>query len=211
MPVRERIKPQSQHYEITDGMLVTRILAGEQSAFELLVQRYNTPLFNFICHLLGDYDMACDVSQQVFLQLYISMPTLRTGEPLKAWLFQVARNRCLDELRRKRSVHFSELESNRDDDDLSLLDIMPDTQPLPDEMAERSDLQTALHVAIDALPPKFRSVVLLRYTAQLSFSEIGKTLNMPEATAKTYFQRARPLLRAALADHWKPGMTEAAS
>jgi RNA polymerase sigma-70 factor (ECF subfamily) len=48
------------------------------------------------------------------------------------------------------------------------------------------------------LPPKFRSVVLLRYAGQLSFSEIGKTLSMPEATAKTYFQRARPLLRAAL-------------
>jgi RNA polymerase sigma-70 factor (ECF subfamily) len=78
-------------------------------------------------------------------------------------------------------------------------------------MAERSDLQAALQEAIDALPAKFRSVVLLRYTSQLSFSEIGKTLNMPEATAKTYFQRARPLLRAALASHWKPEQMEAAS
>jgi RNA polymerase sigma-70 factor (ECF subfamily) len=57
------------------------------------------------------------------------------------------------------------------------------------------------------LPPKFRSVVLLRYTSQLSFSEIGKVLNMPEATAKTYFQRARPLLRASMASHWKPERT----
>ena len=208
MQVKERVKNQ---HDITDGTLVTRTLAGDQSAFELLVQRYQTPLFNFICHLLGDYDLACDVAQQVFLQLYISMPTLRTGEPLKAWLFQVARNRCLDELRRKRSIHFSDLEANSEDDDLSPLDIMPDTQPLPDEMAERSDLQQALLSAINALPIKFRSVVLLRYTSQLSFSEIGKTLNMPEATAKTYFQRARPLLRAAMAAHWKPEQHEVAS
>lgn len=197
MQVRERARTQSP--EISDGLLVQQTLAGDQHAFEMLVRRYNVPLFNFICHCLGDYDQACDVLQQVFLQLYISMPTLRTGEPLKAWLFQVARNRCLDELRRKRAIHFSELESANDEDDLSPLAIMPDTQPLPEEIAEHRDLQQALQRAIQGLPPKFRSVVLLRYAGQLSFSEIGKTLNMPEATAKTYFQRARPLLRAALA------------
>ncbi|HLZ56368.1 MAG TPA: RNA polymerase sigma factor [Ktedonosporobacter sp.] len=204
MQIRDRERTKVQQPEITDGMLVTRTLASDQQAFEMLVRRYHVPLFNFICHCLGDYDLACDVSQQVFLQLYISMPTLRTSEPLKAWLFQVARNRCLDELRRKRSIHFSELEAANDDDDLSPLAIMPDTRPLPEEIAERHDLQQILRKAIDGLPPKFRSVVLLRYTGQLSFSEIGKALNMPEATAKTYFQRARPLLRAALAPHWQP-------
>jgi RNA polymerase sigma factor (sigma-70 family) len=192
-----------QQSEMTDGMLVQRALNGDQAAFETLVCRYNVSLFNFICHCLGDYDLASDVAQQVFLQLYISMPTLRTSEPLKAWLFQVARNRCLDELRRKRIIHFSELESSNDEDELSPLAIMPDQRPLPDEIAEQHDLQRALHEAIDALPPKFRAVVLLRYTSQLSFSEIGKALNMPEATAKTYFQRARPLLRAALSTQWQ--------
>jgi len=209
MQVRERSKTSTP--EITDGTLVQQTLAGDQRAFETLVHRYNVPLFNFICHCLGDYDLACDVSQQVFLQLYISMPTLRTGEPLKAWLFQVARNRCLDELRRKRAIHFSELEAASDDDDLSPLAIMPDMRPLPEEIAERHDLQSALRQAIEALPPKFRYVVLLRYAGQLSFSEIGKTLNMPEATAKTYFQRARPLLRTALASQWRPQQVGTAS
>jgi RNA polymerase sigma-70 factor (ECF subfamily) len=197
MQVRERAK--TQNHEITDGVLAQQTLAGDQQAFEVLVQRYSAPLFNFICHFLGDYDQACDVSQQVFLQLYISLPTLRTGEPLKAWLFQVARNRCLDELRRKRAIHFSELESMNDEDELSPLAAMPDTSPLPDELAERHDVQQRLQGAINSLPPKFRSVVLLRYAGQLSFSEIGKALSMPEATAKTYFQRAKPLLRNALA------------
>ena len=120
------------------------------------------------------------------------------GDPLKAWLFQVARNRCLDELRRKRAIHFSELESTSDEDEISPLVAIPDPHPLPEELAERHDLQECLQRAIQALPPKFRSVVLLRYAAQLSFSEIGQALNMPEATAKTYFQRAKPLLRSAL-------------
>jgi RNA polymerase sigma-70 factor (ECF subfamily) len=184
--------------EISDGVLAQQTLAGDQQAFEALVKRYSTPLFNFICRFLSDYDQACDISQQVFLQLYLSLSTLRTGDPLKAWLFQVARNRCLDELRRKHAIHFSELESVSDEDELSPLAAMPDTSPLPEELAERHDLQERLQQAIEALPPKFRSVVLLRYAGQLSFSEIGQVLNMPEATAKTYFQRAKPLLRTAL-------------
>ncbi|GER90282.1 DNA-directed RNA polymerase sigma-70 factor [Dictyobacter vulcani] len=211
MQVRETTKTNIQNTELSDGTLVKQTLAGDQRSFEVLVRRYNTPIFNFVCHLLSDYDLACDISQQVFTQLYISMPTLRTGEPLKAWLFQVARNRCLDELRRKRAIHFSELESSHDEEDLSPLAIIPDGSPLPDEMAERSDLKEKLREAIDALPPKFRMVVLLRYTSQLSFAEIGKTLSMPEATAKTYFQRARPLLRTAMAQHWQPRVARSAS
>jgi len=183
---------------MSDGILAQRSIAGDQRAFEILVQRYSTPLFNFICRFLSDYDQACDILQQVFVQLYISLPNLRTSDPLKAWLFQVARNRCLDELRRKHAIHFSELEPVNDDDELSPLATMPDTDPLPEELAERRDLQQCLQKAIQTLPPKFRSVVLLRYAGQLSFSEIGQALDMPEATAKTYFQRSKPLLRAAL-------------
>jgi RNA polymerase sigma factor (sigma-70 family) len=196
MQLRERAK--GQHIEATDGMLAQQTLAGDQRAFEKLVQRYSSPLFNFICRFLGDYDAASDILQQVFTQLYISLPNLRTGEPLKAWLFQVARNRCLDELRKKRVVHFSELQSPNDDDDLSPLAIIPDNSPLPEDIAERHDLRDILQEAIASLPPKFRAVVLLRYASQLSFSEIGRALQMPEATAKTYFQRAKPLLRATL-------------
>ena len=196
MQLRERTKRCVP--EISDGVLAQQILAGDQQAFETLVQRYSTPLFSFIYRFLGDYDQACDVSQQVFLQLYLSLPTLRTSDPLRAWLFQVARNRCLDELRRKHAIHFSELESASDEEELSPLAALPDTSPLPEELAERHDLQECLQRAIEELPPKFRSVVLLRYAGQLSFSEIGQVLAMPEATAKTYFQRAKPLLRTAL-------------
>src|SRR5712691_8997195 len=149
-----------QAIDVTDGLLAKQTLAGDQYAFENLVQRYSTPLFNFIYRFSGDYDQACDILQHVFIQLYGSLPTLRTDKPLKAWLFQVARNRCLDELRRKHAIHFSELEMVNNEDELSLLAAIPDTSPLPEELAERSDLQQRLQEAIQALPPKFRAVVL---------------------------------------------------
>jgi RNA polymerase sigma factor (sigma-70 family) len=188
-----------QSTELSDGLLAVQCLHGNERAFEGLFKRYRPALFKFIFNMLHEYDLACDVLQQVFLQLYLSLPKLDTGRPLKSWLFQVARNRCLDELRRKRVILFSELETSNEVGESEMLTILPDPHPLPDEMAERHDVQDRLLRAIQCLPPRFRSVVLLRYARQLTFPEIGKALGMPEATAKTYFSRAKPLLRASLA------------
>ncbi|GCE19620.1 RNA polymerase sigma factor [Dictyobacter kobayashii] len=134
------------------------------------------------------------------MRFYTSLPKLGTGEPFKSWLFQVARNCCVDELRRRHryAIHFSQLEVENCDGELSALSDIPDPGPLPEELMERHDLQLHLQQAIESLPPKFRSVVVLRYASQLSFSEIGKVLCMPEATAKTYFHRAKVLLRKIL-------------
>ncbi len=191
--------------ECSDRLLVGRVVAGDHSAFEILVRRYHAPLFSFIRRHLTDNELARDVLQFVFLKLYMFIPklhgnwsTLHTSTPLKAWLFQVAWNRCMDERRRRQPLLFSELEPLHDEEDPAYPTTIPDTYPLPEEVAEYHDLQKSIQRAIQSLPPKFRSVVQLRYSGELSFGEIGRLLNMPENTAKTYFQRARPLLRAAL-------------
>ncbi len=185
---------------LSDSYLAQQWLAGDQEAFEIMVRRYSTPLFNFIYRFLHDYDQAYDVLQQVFMRFYTTLPRLSIREPFKPWLFQVARNCCVDELRRKRryAIQFSQLETENGEGEFSPLNEIPDSSPLPEDLAERHDLQQVLNRAIQSLPPKFRAVVLLRYSSQLSFSEIGRTLNMPEATAKTYFHRAKVLLRKML-------------
>ncbi len=193
--------------EPSDHILLDLAFSGDRAAFEDLVYRYQAALYNFIGRCLGDYELAYDVLQFVFMQLYISLPKLhnnlfsvRSKLPLKSWLFQVASNRCMDELRKKRPVLFCELEPI-EEEEISIIDTIPDPYPLPEEAAEQDDLRGSLVCAIQSLPPKFRSVVLLRYREELSFGEIGLRLNMPENTAKTYFQRARPLLRASLNAH----------
>jgi len=188
-----------QSTETSDGVLANNFLLGDEQAFEGLYKRYRPALFKFIFNILRDYDLSCDILQQVFLQLYISLPTLKTNQPLKSWLFLVARNRCLDELRRKRVVRFSELDTYNQEDEIEMFTFVQDPSPLPEEIAERHEVQDRLMSAIESLPPRFRSVVFLRYSKQLTFPEIGRTLRMPEATAKTYFSRAKPLLRASLA------------
>ena len=190
--------------DVTDSILAQQVLSGDQEAFELLVRRYHTPLFNFIWRFLGDENLAHDVLQEVFIRFYIALPALRTNEPFKSWLFHVARNLCVDELRRKwrGTLYFSQLEiEKRSEGELSALCAIPDPGPLPEEVVERHDVQVLLQEAIQMLPPKFRSVVILRYTSQLSFSEIGRILSIPETRAKTYFHRAKIGLRKGILAH----------
>src|SRR6266705_2635776 len=169
-----------QGQEVPDGVLVGQAQAGDQRAFEILVRRYHCPLVSYIRGFLKDSEEVSDVLQHVFFQLHVSLPILLTHVSLKPWLFQVARNRCLDELRRRRrraEVPFSTFE-RKVGEELSPLEAIPDPEPLPEEVTERSDL---------------------RCSRQLSFSEVGRLLKMPEATVKAYFYRSLPRLRRALA------------
>jgi RNA polymerase sigma-70 factor (ECF subfamily) len=190
-----------QEQEVPDGTLVKQSLAGDQNAFEFLVTRYRRPLVCYIRGILKDDDEINDVLQHVFLQLYVSLPILLTDVSLKAWLFRVAHNRCLDELRKRRrraEIPFSTLERECRGEEQSPVEAIPDSDPLPEEIAERIDLHGSLSRAVSALPPKFRSIIYLRCFRQLSFSQIGRTLNMPETSVKTCFYRSLPRLRRAL-------------
>ena len=202
------LSAQPQQYSILrgqgvrDGVLIGQALSGDQRAFELLVGRYHRPLVSYIRGFLKDNEQVSDVLQNVFLQLYLSLPVLLRNVSLKAWLFQVARNRCLDDLRkrqRRSEIPFSTLEWRYREEELSPIEAIPDPEPLPEEVAERSDLQCSLQQALFSLSPKCRSIVGLHCFRQLSFSEIARMLNIPKNTVKTYYYRSLPCLRRALA------------
>jgi RNA polymerase sigma factor (sigma-70 family) len=186
---------------VPDGTLVKLALAGDQSAFDVLVNRYRTILASYIGGFFKDGEQVFDVLQHVFLQLYLSLPILLTNVPLHAWLFQLARNRYLDELRRMRrhaAVPFSTLAWEYGEEEQSMVAAIADPDPLPEEVVETSDQYSSLHQAIAALPPKLRSIVLLHCFRQLTFTEIGRKLHMPPSTVKTYYYRSLPYLRRAL-------------
>lgn len=193
----------------TDADLVDQAAAGHERAFELLVERYEAQVWQFVYHHLARTDDVQDIVQFVFLQLFLFLPRLeghlfstRSQQPLKSWLFQVARNRCHDERRKKHQLLFSDLDT-ASEEETSPFEYLTDTAPLPEETAEQQDQQRLLLDAIQTLPSHFRSIVSLRYHEDLTFREIGQRLHIPENTAKTYFQRARPLLRTALASLWE--------
>jgi RNA polymerase sigma-70 factor (ECF subfamily) len=175
-----------------DEELAGRAARGEGAAFEELVRRYQRPLFNFCFRLLGDPNDAADAAQQAFVQVYVNLPRARLDLPFRPWLYRIARNHCLDRLRARRGILFSELEGQGDE---SPVEALPDAEPLPDALLEHRELQRALAEAIGRLPERYRAVVAMRYTTDLTFAEIGQALDLPENTVKTFFQRAKALLR----------------
>lgn len=187
-----------QRLDLADDVLVQRAQSGDHGAFELLVGRYSALLLRQIRHLVQDEYLAQDVLQYVFLQLYRSLPTLRVGGTLKAWLSQVARHRCFDELRRKSPVLFSEIAPELEGGEFSPWLLLSDPELRPEEQIEQDELRELLLEAIETLPLHYRTVVRLRYVGQLSFREIGQALGIPDSTAKTYFHRARKPLRTLL-------------
>ncbi len=181
-----------------DNVLVQQALAGDQEAFEALISRYQHSLFRHIYRYVGEYNEAHDVLQQVWLQLYLSLPKLYPNVHVKPWLFTVARNRSLDVLRRKRLLCFSEIETGNGEDEVAFLDAIPDTSPTLEELIEQRDLKQTIQCAIQALPRTYRSVILLYYREHLNYAEIGGVLKLPVSTVKARFHRAKPFLRDVL-------------
>ncbi|GIW05826.1 MAG: RNA polymerase sigma factor [Dehalococcoidia bacterium] len=187
-----------EYATLSDETLAANFLAGDVSAFEALVVRYSRPIYNFAFRFVGNADDANDVAQATFLQLYTHLASVRLDQALRPWLFQIARNKAIDVLRARRQVLFSDLD--REDDDLSAVEQVPDREPLPESIVEHADLQRILGEAIACLPPKYREVVALRYTSDLTFKEMGEALGLPENTVKTLFQRAKSRLRVLLTE-----------
>jgi RNA polymerase sigma factor (sigma-70 family) len=185
------------HSLASDERLAALAGAGDAAAFETLVGRYLRPLFNFAYRLLGDYEKASDVAQETLIRLYALLPSRASDLPLRPLVYRIARNRAIDLMRERRTLPFSDLARSDDADD-SPVDLVPDPTPLPDDLVERGDLQRVLGEAIAALPDRYRPVVALRYTTDLTFAEIATALDLPENTAKTFFQRAKALLRQSL-------------
>ena len=195
--------------EVADSDLIQRAFIDDQDTFESLVHRYYPMIFKFAYRCLKDYDHALDVSQHVFLKLYLSISKAQAymaapgGEKtIKAWLFQVAWHRCIDELRKKEKyILFSEMRAAEAE---YLIEEIPDPGPSPEEITEGRDLQRLLAQAIQSLPARYRLVVILRCTRQMTYEEIGKTLNMPVGRVKAFYSRARPLLQTELLSALRP-------
>jgi RNA polymerase sigma-70 factor, ECF subfamily len=178
-----------------EGQQLAAARRREPGAFEALVRRHQGPLFNFCLRMLGQSEDAADVAQETFVQLYSHLGRLDAAEPIAPWLFRVARNRCIDVIRRRRTVPLGAVDDSAD----TSLPLEPaDDEPLPDELAERADLQRLLSSAIAALPPAYAEVVALRYAGDRSFAEIAQILACDEGAARVRFHRAKSLLRRQL-------------
>jgi RNA polymerase sigma-70 factor (ECF subfamily) len=193
LPVHARAdEPTRQPALSLEGQLVLAARRHDPAAFEALVRRHQGSLYNFCLRMLGQAEDAADVAQESFVQLYSHLGRLNEHEPVAPWLFRVARNRCIDLIRRRRTVP---LRVPDESDEANTMLQLADDEPLPEEIAERSDLQRLLSRAIAELPTLYAEVVALRYAGDRSFAEIAAILDCDEGAARVRFHRAKALLR----------------
>lgn len=166
-------------------------------AFNRAVAEHSDGLKTFATRMLGDSLAAEDVAQDAFLALYRHLEQIPTPA-FRPWLYRVARNLCLDQLRRRRFKLrlFRDLEK---DDDNPMVPVDP-SGGTPDQIAEARESQQQIEAAIGKIPPRFREVFLLCELQGLSYEDASAILGCPVKTISTRLFRARQRFRAALGD-----------
>jgi RNA polymerase sigma-70 factor (ECF subfamily) len=182
-----------------DGELVRRAADGEEAAFAAIMQRHNQLLFRTARSIVKSDAEAEDVLQEAYLRAWRALAGFRADAKLSTWLVRIVANEALGRLRRKRApvipldaaMHTIERETGT-----SLGDIAGDP---PDHIAMRGQLGALIEARIDCLPDAFRTVFMLRAVDEMSVREVARALDIPEATVRTRFYRARALMRESLA------------
>ena len=160
---------------------------GDEHAFRLIVNAYETPVYNYVLRMVGDRALAEDLSQEIFLRIYQGLPGFSLRCRFTTWLFQVAKNRVLDELRaRERKPQSS----------LTLEDLPP--LEVVDAPPERVEAIDAVWRAVAALNPDLKMALLLRDVVGLSYTEIADSLEITLATVKWLIFKAREEVQLAL-------------
>lgn len=170
-----------------DAQLMLAFQAGDEAAFEALYQRHHRSVFNLAYRLLGDSHTAEDVAQEVFVKLYTSPRAYRPSAKFSTWLYRVAYNTCIDEIRKRRSRP-SEL---------------PDSEigQSPESTMESDELARAVREAIASLPEKQRAAVVLQRYEGLSYQEIADVLKTSVSAVESLLFRAKESLKAKLASY----------
>ena len=161
---------------------------GDERAFAIIVRAYETSVFNYVMRLVGDRSLAEDLTQEVFLRVFQGLPKFSLRCKFTTWLFQVTKNRVLDELRasERRPRHLVAL------DDVAPLEVM-------DAPIERGETVDALWRAIEGLSTDLKMALLLRDVAGLSYTEIADALEVTLATVKWRIYKGREDVALALA------------
>jgi RNA polymerase sigma-70 factor (ECF subfamily) len=183
----------------SDEKLVQYFLDGEKKALEVLVFRYFKVIYNFCYRYVGDVNAAEDITQETFVKTWKNLKKFDKNKKFKTWLFQIAKNSCIDYLRKRKTIPFSRFEN--DDGDNTFIDNFVDSSPLPDEVFKRKDLSSFLEGAINKLPVNHKMVMFLYYKNEFNFREIAEILNEPIDTIKSRYRRGLISLRKEIGDY----------
>ncbi len=172
-----------------------------REAFGALVRRYEGELYGYLRRYLGSSDLAEDVFQNTFLQLYTKTDQYEAGRPVRPWLYTIATHQAIDALRREgrhTSVRLDQERDERDADAPPMLAMLESNLPGPLDQLQDEERRQQVRNAVNSLPDFLKQVVILAYYQELKYTDIAAILKIPVGTVKSRMYTAMNKLQ----EHW---------
>jgi len=189
----------TSHSSYSDEALMALLARGEEMALTELVQRYQNEVFRFCYHYLRDIEMAKDAVQEVFLRLYIARDRYDTEKSFKPWILCIARNLCLNEIKRQKLIHFETFEGyieNQNYEEKEQKEGINAPKTLtPFEQLVINEKQKVLWEELNNLPEEAREIVVLRYFERLHARDIAEIMGSTEGAIRTRLHRVLKYLK----------------
>lgn len=185
-----------------DIALIDEALSGKQSSYEKLMKKYYQMIYNLVYRMISKKEDVEDLTQEAFIKAFNSLHNFDKQFAFSTWLFKIATNNAIDYLRKKKLYTFS-IDKQIQADDSEYKFEIPDHDNKPDRHIVDDQLKKILNEAIETLPPKYKSVIVLRHKEEKEYEEIAKELKIPLGTVKAHIFRGRELLNKYLKDKIK--------
>ncbi len=186
--------------EKTDLQLIEEsiYLTQGRASFNVLVERHAKSVYFFIFRLVGNKDDSEDITQETFIKAWQKLSKFDTDLNFKTWLFSIARNTAIDKLRKKKSINFSSLDTESDEENFDFEASLVDKEPLPDEVFLQKESEENLKKALAQLSDNQRLIIHLHISEDLTFEEIAEIIDRPMNTVKSQYGRSLKKLRGIL-------------
>ena len=189
-----------------DAALMLRVKQGDRSAFEALVEKYKHPVMNLVYRTLPDATEAEDLAQHVFLQVWKSAHRYEVSAKFSTWVFTIARNLSLNEIRRRSRHPAESLDQTSPDDDQPMHQVQDRKNFSAPDALLHGDLEGKIEEALRDLPEKQRTALLLCREDELSYEEIAGVLGCSVSATKSLIHRARETLKNLLKPYLRTGV-----
>jgi RNA polymerase sigma-70 factor, ECF subfamily len=180
---------------IGDAECVRRVQQGDTDSFEVLVRRHEKAIFNLVYRLLGNYDEAAEVSQEVFLSAFRSIHQFRGEANFSTWLYRIGLNHAST---RRKSLQTSQQRHIA----LDGTEVIADGAVDPAKSVEHKEIQQRVQQALNSLDPEDARIVLLRDLQDIPYEDVAEMLDIPVGTVKSRLHRARQALKTSLAPYF---------
>jgi RNA polymerase sigma-70 factor (ECF subfamily) len=177
---------------VSDRDLVATAVSGVEGSFEELVRRYQRPISAYVYRMVGNYESALDLTQEIFIKVYNSLRRYRSEFKFSTWIYKIAHNAAIDHLRRTATREQS-LVMGPENDQFDLP--VESTRLSPEQESERKERRGEIESVVRALPGNYRELIILRHSQDLSYEEIVEVTGLPLGTVKNRLFRAREMMR----------------